>query len=165
LVPFGVGDLVEQRPVLEGVMELQEIVLTEEDQHGVSLLESLLRHYYRWASLVEDEGVYTLTVEGIEFHFFDILQGAHVLQLREKESVKVLYIDGLNVTLADQLLHYVRPAVSAKAYAQSGLQKLYLYQKGVRDGSIQPAQHPRLTRWPHHVGTGGPGGGVRPDPG
>lgn len=107
------------------------------DKREVELFESVLRHLFHWSELVFSEGIYTLVVGNMEFHVFDMLNGSQTLFPRELESVKIVVLEGYSIIEADQLLHYIKPSISCKVYSESGLLKLYKYQKSHGGFSIR----------------------------
>lgn len=58
-----------------------------EIRHRRKMLERILKNWQAWGSLVESQGLMTITVEGEEYHYFDMLEGLNSLPPRQRQAV------------------------------------------------------------------------------
>lgn len=65
---------------------------TEEDRRAL-LLESLLRNWQSWRATLEDSGVETLTIDGEDWNFYDLLDGIKELPPRQKQALWLILIE------------------------------------------------------------------------
>lgn len=99
---------------------------TEEDKRAL-LLESLLRNWQSWRATLEDNGVETLTIEGEDWNFYDLLDGIRELPPRQKQALWLILIeDKRPVEVARIMFSGSRRIVGemAEQYKDDALRKL-----------------------------------------
>jgi len=60
-----------------------------------SLFARVLKNFASWKSLVELEGLHTITVRGEEFHYMDIEAAFDILPPRQREAVWLMCVEDL----------------------------------------------------------------------
>ncbi len=65
------------------------------NKHRLKIFEGMLKNYYHWRAYVEQDGLYSITIEGEMFSFFDLLDGIDTLPLRQRQALWLICIEGL----------------------------------------------------------------------
>jgi hypothetical protein len=97
------------------------------DKHRVKIFEGLLRHYYHWQVLAHQDGLYSITVEGEEFSFFDLLDGIETLPLRQRQALWLIVIEGMKEREAADLMGYTGSSTPAQYQKNEAVKKLVQY--------------------------------------
>ena len=97
------------------------------ERHRRKLFEGMLKAYHRWKCYAEQEGLYTITVEGEEFSFFDILEGIDTLPLRQRQALWLICIEGLKEREAAELMGYETSSTPAQFAKNEAIKKLVRY--------------------------------------
>lgn len=59
----------------------------------IALLEALLKNWQQWRAYLEDSGLETLTIDGEEWNFYDMLDGINELPPRQKQALWMILIE------------------------------------------------------------------------
>jgi|SRR5690348_5575329 len=65
----------------------------EEKARRTAILEGLLKNWQSWRAILEDSGVETLTINGEEWNFYDMLDGIHDLPPRQRQALWLILIE------------------------------------------------------------------------
>ncbi len=57
------------------------------------MLERILKQWQNWGSLVQSQNLVTITVEGEEYHYFDMLKGLAALPPRQRQAVWYMCVE------------------------------------------------------------------------
>jgi hypothetical protein len=95
------------------------------------LFEGMLKCYYRWKAFAEEEGLYSITIEGEEFSFFDLLDGIDTLPLRQRQALWLICIEGLKEREAAEMMGFDAPpgttSTPVQFYKNKAIEKLVKY--------------------------------------
>lgn len=76
------------------VVDLEEIRRKEDERaRRLTVLEGLLRNWQFWRAVLEDSGVETLTIDGEEWNFHDMLDGIKELPTPQRQALWMILIE------------------------------------------------------------------------
>jgi hypothetical protein len=97
------------------------------DKHRRKIFEGLLKNYYHWRAYVEQDGLYSITIEGECFSFFDLLDGIETLPLRQRQALWLICVEGLKEREAAELMGYTGSSTPAQMLKNEAIKKLVAY--------------------------------------
>lgn len=97
------------------------------DRRREKIFEGILKTYHRWKCYAEQEGLYSITIEGEEFSFFDILDGIDTLPLRQRQALWLICIEGLKEREAAELMGFRTSSTPAQFAKNEAIKKLVRY--------------------------------------
>ena len=80
------------------------------------ILERILKQWQNWGSLVQSQNLVTITVDGEEYHYFDMLKGLAALPPRQRQAVFAREQDVLTRQRGDESF----PFLCLREYCGSG---------------------------------------------
>lgn len=115
------------------------------------LFAKMLKHFAEWLSLVESEGLTTITVEGEEYHYLDILSAFEVLPPRQREAVWLMCIEDRSEQDVAQRMGFTSWPTPVQQYKNFGLAKMMVYQNASIDGKATMMKNSAKYRKPKVV--------------
>lgn len=115
----------------------RKVPLTPEEQihaNRVRLLGRLLKNYQLWECIVRDEGLLYITIDGEEWHFFDLLDGIKTLPPRQKEALIKVYLEDKREVDAAREMGFVKWSTPVQQYASLALERLLKFHDEARGG-------------------------------
>lgn len=108
--------------------------LEEEYLQKRKTLEKLLKNYQLWVSVAETEGTFTLTVDGEEYHLFDLLDGIDKLPRRQRQALVLICLEDMKEIDAAKIMGFTRWSTPTQQYKNAALDKL-MHMRGRPDGT------------------------------
>lgn len=92
-----------------------------------TILEQLLKHYFEWRVLFEEEGVDTLSHDGEDYGLHDIMENLDLLPPRQLEAVQLICILNFTQKEAAEIMGFTKWTTPVQQYKNAGLGKLLTY--------------------------------------
>lgn len=102
-------------------------------------LEKLLKNYQLWKSTAETEGVFTVVVDGDEYHLFDILYGIDQLPRRQRQALVLICLEDLREVDAARQMGFTKWSTPAQQYKNAALDRLMQLRAEVDGETIDPS--------------------------
>lgn len=97
-------------------------------QSGViswKLLENLLKHYWEFKALREDEGIDEICLDnGVIVNFNDMLQGIDELPIKQRTAIELICLQGYKEVEAARIMGYTGYSSPVGSLKRTGLQYL-----------------------------------------
>ena len=94
------------------------------------IFSRVLKNYAAWKSLVESEGLFSITLrDGEEIHYMDILDGFKVLPPRQRQAVWLMCVEDLPEVEVAQMMGFKGWPTPVQQYKNIGLARLIKYQE------------------------------------
>ena len=97
---------------------------TDPIRRKMKILKEILKNYEQWKVLVEEHGVLSLSIDGDEYHFHDILEGIERLPPRQREALWKLCIENKKEVEVAREMGFTRWSTPVQQYRNHGLFKL-----------------------------------------
>lgn len=100
----------------------------EEKRHKRKLIERILKNWQSWGALVQSQGLFTIVVEGEEYHYYDMLKGLSALPPRQREAVWLMCVQDLSEIATAKRMGFENTVVTpVQQYKSYGLSRLVDY--------------------------------------
>src|SRR5580692_1925845 len=89
------------------------------------LLEQVLKHYWEFKALLEDDGIDEITLDnGVVVNFHDLLQGFDELPPKQRTAIDLICIQGYREVEAAKLMNYESWSSPVGSLKRAGLKSL-----------------------------------------
>jgi hypothetical protein len=114
------------------------------------IIERLLKNWQNWGSLVESEGLFSLTVDGEDYHYLDMLTGLNSLPPRQRQAVFLMCVEDRSEHDTARIMGFDNPLVSpCPQYKSAGIIRLIEYLDA--DSAEQLEMIHRVSKYGHTV--------------
>lgn len=84
----------------------------------------VLKNFAKWMSLVESEGLFTITVEGEEMHYMDVLNSFEVVPTRQRQAVWLMCIEDRSEQDVAKIMGFTSWPTPVQQYKNLGLSRM-----------------------------------------
>lgn len=118
---------------------------TEPEKRRLQIFRRIYAHYYEWQSLVEEQQLHFIDVEGETIYFYDLLRGLEKLPPRQKEAFVIHILYGIPEREASKIMNTSWVSLVGQ-YSTAGLKKMVAFYDAINnpegvgnEQSIQPS--------------------------
>ncbi len=99
-----------------------------EEKRRRKIIERLLKNWQAWGALVQSEGLFSIKIDGEEYHYLDMLTGLNSLPPRQRQAVFLMCVEDRSEHDTASIMGFDNPLVSpCPQYKSAGIIRLIEY--------------------------------------